>query len=407
MVNTPQRKLSLSLILVSIALGAMGRLGWELLKPRTGAMTAFVDRSIQSVSAMASANARDIFRQVNECVAKQRLGLDFGKIQTASAECMMEVVLLSEDGSVRPNAEARLVSLLQTMGVANPLPQATGNATVPLSQPANSTVFTLPVTVQTRQKSVQRDFLLDTGASTTVIGAPILDRLGLKGTPIPSKLLAYSGVGDNCDRVKASVLPLPPLQVDRATVKNISGMGLNEVPAKLPGVLGMDFLANYNLYLHPAQKTLQLSPRTVPAPDPDLLPLMGKLGVMLTPANINDRPASPFLLDTGASVMVISEAEAKNLGIDLKGAEEIEVLGFCGTEKAKRVKLSSVQVGKHRLTNLSAVVIKGRVLNVLGAKGIIGQNFLNRYAQQWYFADRNSLGYATAGSLKLIPIDQK
>jgi clan AA aspartic protease (TIGR02281 family) len=338
-------------------------------------------------------------------ILEQALGLDFAKIQTASTECLMQVVILNRDGSVRANAEARLVSLLQVLGVSVPLPQSTGTGKVPLTHPPDSQVFTLPVTVQSRQKSVQQNFLLDTGASATIIGDPVLQQLGLRGTPIPSKLLTYSVVGDDCDRVRVSVLPLPTLKVDRATVKNISGMGLNPVPAQLAGVLGMDFLSNYNMYLHPQQKLLQLSERRSPPPDPDLLPLTGKLGVMLTPARINDRSPSPFLLDTGADVMVIGESYAKQLGIDLKGAPEIEVMGFCGRETAKRVTLASVQVGSHRLTNLDAVVIQGKVLNLLGVKGIIGQNFLNRYEQHWYFADRNSLGYAPSGFLKLTPIE--
>jgi len=406
--NIPKPKnLSLAMVLLAIGLGAGGRLGWEWwrLAQREGAMTAFVHRSIPSTADMEKATARAMWQEVNACILEQALGLDFAKIQTASTECLMQVVILNRDGSVRANAEARLVSLLQVLGVSVPLPQSTGTGKVPLTHPPDSQVFTLPVTVQSRQKSVQQNFLLDTGASATIIGDPVLQQLGLRGTPIPSKLLTYSVVGDDCDRVRVSVLPLPTLKVDRATVKNISGMGLNPVPAQLAGVLGMDFLSNYNMYLHPQQKLLQLSERRSPPPDPDLLPLTGKLGVMLTPARINDRSPSPFLLDTGADVMVIGESYAKQLGIDLKGAPEIEVMGFCGRETAKRVTLASVQVGSHRLTNLHAVVIQGKVLNLLGVKGLIGQNFLNRYEQHWYFADRNSLGYAPSGFLKLTPIE--
>jgi hypothetical protein len=61
-------------------------------------------------------------------------------------------------------------------------------------------------------------------------------------------------------------------------------------------------------------------------------------------------------------------------------------------------------MGRHRLTNLEAGVIKGDILKLLGVKGIVGQNYLNRFEQYWYFGDRNALGYPTSGFLSLSPI---
>ena len=369
-----------------------------------GAFSQYAQRSVPTLRQIEEKLVRQLLNEVNACVQAKSgdlfaTGFDWNKVQTASATCLLSVVLLDPEGRVRFNAEARLQAILSFLGVTVPAPQVLGQAEVKMSAVPESLVFTVPVKVGGKSQQ----FLLDTGASSSIIQETTAKRLALQGTPIPSELLRYSVVGDNCDRIKATVLNLPTLQVDQAKVSGLMGMGLNEVPAGLSGVLGMDFLSAYNLYIHPKKGTMKLLPRTAPQ-GKDLLPMQGKLGVMTISANINDTGDSPFLLDTGADLMVIGESNARELGIELQGAEPMDVLGFCGTEKAKRVKLLSVQIGKHRLTNLEAVVIKGDILKLLGVKGIVGQNYLNRFEQYWFFGDRNSLGYPTGGFLSLTPI---
>ena len=369
-----------------------------------GAFSEYAQRPAQSLPQIEEKLVRQLLNEVTQCIQAKTgnllaSGFDFHKIQTAATTCLMTVVLLDEEGKVRSNSEARLQSILSFLGTSVPLPEVSGSAAVTITAVPQSQVFTVPVRVGGKLQQ----FLLDTGASSSIIQEATAKSLGLKGMPVPSELLRYSVVGDDCDRIRATVFTLPPLQVDRAKVSGLTGMSLNEVPAGLAGVLGMDFLSAYNLYIHPQKGTMKLLPRTPPQ-GRDLLPMQGKLGVMTISANINDKGDGSFLLDTGADMMVISETEAAGLGIDLQSAETTEVLGFCGMEPAKRVKLASVQIGKHRLTDLEAVVIKGDILKLLGVKGIVGQNYLNRFEQHWYFSDRNSLGYPTGGFLSLTPI---
>ncbi len=369
-----------------------------------GAFSQYAQRPTQTLPQIEKELVRQLLNEVTQCVQAKTgniftSGFDFNKIQTASATCLMSVVLLDQEGKVRSNSEARLQAILSFLGTSVPLPEVSGSAAVKMTPVPQSQVFTVPVRVGGKLQQ----FLLDTGASSSIIQETTAKGLGLKGVPVPSELLRYSVIGDDCDRIRATVFTLPPLQVDQAKVSGLSGMSLNEVPAGLAGVLGMDFLSAYNLYIHPQKGTMKLLPRSAPQ-GKDLIPMQGKLGVMTISASINATGDSPFLLDTGADMMVISETEAAGLGIELRGAEPMEVLGFCGTETAKRVKLASVQIGKHRLTNLEAVVIKGDILKLLGVKGIVGQNYLNRFEQHWYFSDRNSLGYPTGGFLSLTPI---
>jgi clan AA aspartic protease (TIGR02281 family) len=374
-----------------------------------GVFAVYTTKPVQTLAQIETELARQIFRELLACTqAKARenarlnngFSFDFDKIQADSALCFLEVVMLTPDGKVRQNIETRLTRIVFLVGGLPPAPTVSGQGEVKITPVAATTVYAVPVQV----KGKSYTFLLDTGASSSIIDQRLAQTMGLRGTPIPSKLLSYSVVGDNCDQIRAAVLTLPEMQVDRAKVTGLSGMSINRVPGELAGVLGLDFLSNYNVYIHPQKKKLALLPRSSPPQDDKLLPMVGKLGVMTINTKVNGREAAPFLLDTGAGAMVIADSEAKALGVDVTDAPTIDVLGFCGTEKAKLVKLKSVQIGEHQLTNLEAVVIRGDILELLGVKGIVGQNYLNRYEQYWYFGDRNALGYPKDGFLSLTPI---
>ncbi|MFN3927388.1 MAG: retroviral-like aspartic protease family protein [Pseudanabaenaceae cyanobacterium] len=380
---------------------------WWFNQPQAGFFAEYLEKPQQTLSQIEEELARQLLQRITACtqrkvreLAQQGSALDLEKLEAASIICFMEVMVLTPDRQVAGNTEVRLTRLLNLLGVTVPQPIASGQADIPLGKVKEAEIFTLPVQIQGKSKT----FLLDTGASASVIDEKIAAGLGLKGIPIPSQLLSYSVVGDNCDRVRATIVPLPTLQVGTATVSGLSGLTINGVPTGSAGVLGLDFLSNYTVYLQPQRSQLRLLPRTAPPNDPNLLPLIGRMGVMVAPTQVHNRPPELFLLDTGADVMVIGESFAQTLGIDFRTAPEIEVKGFCGIEKARKVKLSSVQVGTYQLTNLDAVVIRGEILQVLGVKGIIGQNYLNRFEQVWYFGDRNALGYPTTGHLSLTPI---
>lgn len=82
-------------------------------------------------------------------------------------------------------------------------------------------------------------------------------------------------------------------------------------------------------------------------------------GMYLTYGNINGRSVR-FLVDTGASAIAMNAEQARELGIkyDLIG-EPAGVSTASGFEKAYRVRLKSVSVGKITQTNVEALVIDG------------------------------------------------
>lgn len=346
---------------------------------------------------------KELLQQLLQCVAgkvsnPQQPSAE--QLQTASAQCLFKVVMLAPDGSVRPDASARLTALLKTTGITLPKPVSQGQASVALKRLTDSRLLTVPVTVGGQPRS----FLLDTGASNSILDSQIAQQLKLAGTPIPSDVLAYMVVGENCSNVRATLHSLPPLTVASAKVEGLKGMGLSKtaIPGQQSGVLGMDFLSGFDVIINPKTLQLQLQPHS--RPPAGAIPLAGKLGVMTAQVQINGKGPFTFLLDTGADVMVVSQRLAQRLSLDTAKAKDTEVRGFCGTETGKQITLEGVNLQGRQATNLDAVILENGVLDLLGVEGIIGQNFLTRYQQHWRFEQFNQLGFPDAGSLVLTPL---
>lgn len=322
------------------------------------------------------------------------------QLQAASMQCTIRVIVLTPDGKVRSDANERMNAILTAMNVSLPATVSQGQASVELETIPESFVYTVPVVVDGKSQR----FLLDTGASNSILSEPIVQQLGLQGTQLPGDILAYFVVGDDCSDINATLHSLPAITVDAATVEGMNGMGLPKtaIPGDLGGVLGLDFLKGFDVVINPKDSTLQLLPRSNFVAGG--IPLRGKMGVMTTEVFVNGKGPYTFLLDTGADVMVLSNRLANTLSIDLENAENTDIIGFCGQEIGQKVQLSSVKLQTYESTNLDGVVLNDELLDLLGVDGIVGQNYLNQYQQHWRFGEPNSLGFPEEGSLMLKPL---
>ncbi|MBW4523495.1 MAG: retroviral-like aspartic protease family protein [Scytolyngbya sp. HA4215-MV1] len=355
--------------------------------------------------APAKSLGRDLLREVVQCVLAKAINpqsMNPDALNAVSLECMYSVVLLDADGKIRPDANERMMALVKATGYRQPKPASQGQATLQLQQLKGFSLFTVPVTLAGQSET----FLLDTGATTSIVDAQIASQLNLKGNPLPKGFLKNFVVGDNCSEVTATMHSFPSISVGSATVNGITGLGLprTSIPGNVAGVLGIDFLGSFDIILDPKTSQLQLLPPSLTPLLSQAIPLVGKFGLMTTQVYINGKGPFTFAIDTGAESMVLSDRLAKHLAIETQNAEKVDVTGFCGTETGKQVKLTELRMQNYRLSELSAVVIDNDLLDVAGVEGIVGQNFLNRYSQHWRFGAADALGFPEKGSLTLTPL---
>lgn len=81
-----------------------------------------------------------------------------------------------------------------------------------------------------------------------------------------------------------------------------------------------------------------------------------------------------FLVDTGATMIAMSEKHAKQLGVDLRGGQAAATSTASGVAAATAVKLPKVSVGSITLHQVQAVVIEGNFPREV----LLGNSFLSR-----------------------------
>ncbi len=96
---------------------------------------------------------------------------------------------------------------------------------------------------------------------------------------------------------------------------------------------------------------------------------------------VNDRGPFRFVIDTGASMTIISPGAAKRAGISSSGVNA-KARGAGGHLDATVIKIRSLRLGTLLHTNLPAAIVSLAMLNRtprLKLDGILGYNLLRRY----------------------------
>ncbi|MFN7725869.1 MAG: TIGR02281 family clan AA aspartic protease [Rubrivivax sp.] len=81
-----------------------------------------------------------------------------------------------------------------------------------------------------------------------------------------------------------------------------------------------------------------------------------------------------FMVDTGASSVALSRAQAEQLGLDWRRGDPVQVGTANGSTVAHRVVLSSLRVGGVEVANVEAVVLPANL-----PQALLGNSFLGRF----------------------------
>jgi aspartyl protease family protein len=96
-------------------------------------------------------------------------------------------------------------------------------------------------------------------------------------------------------------------------------------------------------------------------------------GHFLSSGTINGRTVQ-FLVDTGATVVAISQTEAQRIGLDYRSAPRAMTQTANGAVPVHRVSLNTVRVGEVEVSNVDAIVMPAQMPYVL-----LGNSFLDRF----------------------------
>ena len=229
-------------------------------------------------------------------------------------------------------------------------------------------------------------FVLDTGATATVVSNELADALALpRGEGQDGR-----GAAGKMTLVKSQ---LPSLTVGKETVESlpvsVTDLGFlgRAMGVQVDGALGHSFLRNFVMTLDYATNTLALR-----------RPIGGKERVLnegeipfrwanaedrlvVLPVFVNGKGPYEFALDTAASSTVISLEVAAEFGLSTQKISPLTAGGGNGT--VSRVQLSSLVLGAERQENLAAAAsdFLTQLSAELGTKlqGIVCYDFLRHY----------------------------
>jgi predicted aspartyl protease len=232
------------------------------------------------------------------------------------------------------------------------------------------------------------EFILDTGAGTSLLSSEVGQKLGIK--IIGSKEGQSAGGAVSVSLAKVSSLAVGSAKLDNVDVGlvDLSHIG-KTVGAKIDGDLGYNFLKHFRITLDYRKSEIRLD-------DPKRFELAGRSAAVTEVAMRLANPAKPlilvdvhangrgpfqFAIDTGTSTTAITPELAKQLGV-VSSPIGPATTGGAHVDVTAGV-LQSFQVGGARIDNLAVIVADffAMLSSALGAKldGIVGYNFLRNY----------------------------
>lgn len=99
-------------------------------------------------------------------------------------------------------------------------------------------------------------------------------------------------------------------------------------------------------------------------------------GHFMTQGAINGRPVT-FMLDTGATTVALSMADAQRIGLDYSKGQPVQINTANGVAPGFRLRLDSVRVGDVEVYDIDAIVSQQGMPFVL-----LGNSFINRFSMR-------------------------
>jgi hypothetical protein len=256
-------------------------------------------------------------------------------------------------------------------------------------------------------------FLLDTGASSSLVSPALVARLNLSSRLIPPRQFALAGAGEACGALQPRRARLPLLTAGGPGAARLSLSGaevlvlpVGGLPADVDGVLGAPQLRQLPLWVDPHGGELAFGPAALrlaaaasqgdsAAGRPVTHALLWKRGVPLmalplaaVPGQPTARLSVPALADTGAEGLFLTPGLSARL-MPVGPSRPLRVAGFCGEESARWVPLLGPHLlprqghGGHLPAPVQAITTTNPVFGALGVEAIVGQELLRSHRQLW------------------------
>ncbi len=257
------------------------------------------------------------------------------------------------------------------------------------------------IEVRLEKDAAPLKFVLDTGSGISVLSDKTAARLKIK--PVARGGLARGVGGDGKFEIVYGFLK--SIYIGDVKIKSVP-IYIRKFHAdneQVDGYIGLSLISKFLTTIDYGEKTFGLVNKTVAdktKSEPDVLSLPLRLtssGFLSGEVELEgvEVPLN-FIVDTGASVSVISEnlANTKEISPFIK-AEKMRVIGAAGvTEQVSSFLLPRITFGSHTRRSITAVALDLDIINEASGfeqAGILGGNFLRNYRLTFDFSNSKVL----------------
>ena len=107
---------------------------------------------------------------------------------------------------------------------------------------------------------------------------------------------------------------------------------------------------------------------------------LGSQGRIIVHATINDRGPFRFALDTGASISVIFDKTQEDAGLELLAGEQVLIHGMIGSGRFPLTTVDELKIGNESWRDARIAILPANNPVAAEVHGILGVDFLSRYA---------------------------
>lgn len=235
-------------------------------------------------------------------------------------------------------------------------------------------------------ESGPHEFLLDSGATRSMLSQELASRLGIEQQSLDDAVGA--GGSRQLGFVTIKSLRVGPAAQDGLTLgiaQDLAAIG-DALNVRVDGLIGFDFIKNFRMTIDYQQQIIVFYSNVQnggnhPPCDAVGFELTPKEPLMLVATYVNNRGPFQFVVDTGAGKSVIAQDLIERIGIAIQDRKA--GMGFGGNFELARATLDSVRLSD--IVVCSLPVITGPFLDAVGSSvgakvdGVIGNDFLRKF----------------------------
>ena len=168
------------------------------------------------------------------------------------------------------------------------------------------------------------DFVLDTGADTTIVDPSLASKLSLTPPPAGVQQTTLAGVR-TLNRVSMATLAVGPAHVENLPVLVQDLAGLRKMDSHVEGVAGQDFLSHFNYLLDYRRHSIRFEQdaEIQGGVEGDRVPIEGGEHRMIVASEAQsvNRAKLHLLLDSGANSVVLLPSASQSLSLSVQKNE--------------------------------------------------------------------------------------